>query len=114
MNFKLKNDDISSNKQVTRIEIRYGNKSKSLTLEDHTNAEQLSDYLKEKLAEITRPISVDIPITESPVRHVDKCMIQVYEATSKSISKKNNFKSFTCYGIDDVAAIELIKNILKQ
>lgn len=112
--FKIKEYTPTESRQVTRIEIRHNGKSKSLTL-DPTNAIDLSEYLQEKLSEVNKSVTLrKFPITESPVRHIDKCMVQVYEATTRSMSKKDNFRSFTCYGIKADQLSKLIHQFITE
>jgi hypothetical protein len=113
MAYKIKNKSQSEPKKVTRIEIRHNNTSKSLTLE-HTDAKDLSDFLKDKMSTLKSNIDVQIPVTDSPVKYVMKCMVQVYEATTKSSKYKNNFKSFTCYGVDGGTVLESITKFLEE
>lgn len=112
MKFKLKERTPTATTKITRIEIRNGGKSKILTL-DHVNAVDLFEFIRSKLAKITEHISVELPIIESPIKHIKQCRVQVYEATTSTVARKENFKSFTCYGMDEEGVTDLIKKIIK-
>lgn len=113
MKFRIKKKSPTAVSKITRIEVRSGGKSKVLTLE-HVNAQTVFNHLRKKLAGIKEAITLDLPIIESPVGHVKKCRIQVFEASTDTVSKKENFKSFTCYGIDNERALELITEIIEE
>ena len=100
-------------KKITRIEIRYDGKSKSITL-DHTNASDLAERIRGTFKKIVKPINIDLPVTDSPLRHVKKCAIQIYEATTRSMVTKDNFNSFTCYGITSDEAMDAIQKIISE
>ena len=112
MKLRIKKKSPAAVTNITRIEVRSGSSSRVLTLE-HVNAHSVYKHIRDKLAAITEPIKIELPIIESPVGHISKCRIQIFEATTEAVTKKQNFKSFTCYGIDTDKAIDLITKIIQ-
>lgn len=83
---------------TTRIEIKSEKMSRSLTLE-MVDVPSLYDHLYTQLGGYTSRVQYIAPITETPLRYVMKSSIQIYNIHGGS-TKKVDFKSFTCYGVD--------------
>jgi hypothetical protein len=98
---------------ITRIEIKTVGKCKLIQLEP-TDTKRLCNFLKTKLSEVVHQGSIEFSITESPAKAVDKCRVHVYDTQTKTKHKtKENFKSFTIYGVTADEAHEFIVDAIK-
>lgn len=111
--FKIKEETPTEVTRITRIEIRCDGRSKVIVL-NQADTSELYKFLINKLNKVVETIKVNLPILVSPTKQIPKCRIQIFEANNKSISNKENFKSFTCYGINEEKAFEIITDIIKK